>query len=230
MLHYDIVCRSRINQFILYIMITKNIVTAALVSTIVSAFVATPVFADSYEGTTPPKNLTVNKQVQDPRVKTFVENLDASMPESAYKPGQEVLYKLTIKNDSGETFNPVTVEDTFPQYLTFVSGPGTYDKGANRLFIKVENLIAGQTKTIELVAKIADAKDLPKDKVMFCNVKNHVHVYSPSRPDGDQDDAAICIKTGDVPTKLPVAGFNDLMLLLPFAGVGLTGIGFLRRK
>jgi uncharacterized repeat protein (TIGR01451 family) len=211
-------------------MITKNIVTAAIVSTVISAFVATPVYADSYEGVTPPKNLTVNKMVQDPRVKTFVENLGPADVESAYKPGQEVLYRLVIKNDSGETFNPVTVEDTFPTYLTFVSGPGTYDKGANRLFIKVENLIAGQSKTIDILAKVADVKDLPKDKAMFCNVKNHVHVYAPARPDGDQDDAAICIKTGPVPTKLPVAGFNDLMLLLPFAGVGLTGIGLLRKK
>lgn len=181
-----------------------------------------------YGGTTTcvPADLTINKQVKNPVSNIFVENLSSTDP--AFSPNTEVLFKLTIKNASGETFNPVTVKDTFPAYLTFVAGPGTYDKAANTLTFQLENLIAGETRTQEVLAKVVDTGAFPKGKTFVC-VTNAASVSALNRTDGDT--AQLCIQTEVLgATTLPVAGFNDLLILLPFVGMGLGGIALLRKK
>lgn len=181
-----------------------------------------------YGGTTTcaPTDLTVNKQVKNPVTNFFVENLSTTDP--AFSPGNEVLFKLTIKNASGETFNPVTVKDTFPSYLTFVAGPGTYDKPSNTLTFQLKNVIAGETRAIELLAKVSDKSAFPAGKSFFC-VTNLANVSALNRK--DSDTAQLCIQTQIMgATTLPVAGFDDLLLLLPFAGVGLGGLALLRKK
>ncbi len=180
-----------------------------------------------YGGTTTcaPTDLTINKQVKNSVTNFFVENLSTTDP--AFSPAGEVLFKLTIKNASGKTFNPVTVKDTFPSYLTFVAGPGTYNKPSNTLTIKLENMIAGETRTIELLAKVADKSVFPAGKSFFC-VTNLGEVSALNRK--DSDTAQLCIQTQIMgATTLPVAGFNDLLVVLPFLGVGLGGVGLLRK-
>ncbi len=181
-----------------------------------------------YGGTTTcvPSELTINKQVKNPVTNVFVENLTSTDP--AFSPGNDVLFKLTIKNGSGETFNPVTVKDTLPTFLTFVAGPGTFDKPSNTLTIKLENVIAGETRTVEILAKVLNSRAFPAGKSFFC-VTNAAAVSALNRT--DSDTAQLCIQTQVLGvTTLPVAGFDDLLLLLPFAGVGLGGLALLRKK
>src|SRR5260221_14701623 len=117
---------------------TKNNIVLSLTGIIASALVFAPsVFADTcttqYGGTTTcvPTDLTINKQVKNPINNVFVENLTTT--DATFAPGREVLYRLTIKNNSGQTFNPVNVKDILPPYLIFVSGPGTYDSATRTL-------------------------------------------------------------------------------------------------
>lgn len=181
-----------------------------------------------YGGTTTcvPADLTINKQVKNPVSNIFVENLSSTDP--AFSPNTEVLFKLTIKNASGETFNPVTVKDTFPPYLTFVSGPGTYDKATNTLTFQLENMIAGETRTQEILVKVVDTGAFPKGKTFVC-VTNAASVSALNR--NDRDTSQLCIQTEVLgATTLPVAGFNDLLILLPFVGTGLGGLALMKRK
>lgn len=191
------------------------------------ALAATPVFAQScttqyggqYGNTTTcmPADLTINKQVQNPVTGTFVENLTASDPIFAL--GQNVLFQLTITNASGQTFDPVTVKDVLPSDLTFVSGPGSYDSGNHTLTFTLSNLIAGETRTVQVMARVAWL-----DKSTVC-----VNNYAEARDDAvgrfDSDTTQLCLGSNVLgATTLPVAGFNDLALLLPFAGVALSGV------
>jgi len=193
------------------------------------AFGIPQVFADycttQYGGTETcrPSDLTINKQVQNPINGYFVENLSSG--DATFSPGAEVLFKLTIQNVSGETFNPVTVKDVLPSYLTFVAGPGTYDAGNRTLTFSLENFIAGETRTVEIMAKV-----LPTTASFVC-----VNNYAEARADivgrHDSDTAQFCIQTNVLgATTLPAAGYNDLFLLLPFAGMGLAGIALLKKK
>ena len=135
----------------------KNTIVLSLVACITGfAGLASPVYADmcttQYGGTTTcsPSDLTINKQVFNPITKTYVENLTTTDP--TYAPTAEVTYRLTVHNGSGETFQ-ANVKDTLPPYLSFVAGPGTYNKDTRVLEFRLENLIAGETRTIEILAK-----------------------------------------------------------------------------
>lgn len=215
---------------------TKNIVLSlisGLAFTACVARLAPTVFADTcttqYGGTQTcqSSDLIIDKQVQNPITGNFVENLGSDRP---FSPGATILFQLTIKNTSGQTFDPVTVTDVFPHYLSFVSGPGTYDAGNRTLTFTLNNVIAGETRTVQVMVKVANANQIPSMSTPLCE-----NNYSEARDDAvgrfDSDTAQICIQTNVLgATTLPVAGSNDLALLLPFAGLGLTGIALLRKK
>ncbi len=194
-----------------------------------SAFFAGTVHADSYgNGHEVPANLTINKEVKNPITNGFVENLGSTDP--TFSPGSTVTFKLTVKNASGETFSPVEVVDQFPDYLTFIESttPGTYDVGKRRLVMNLENLIAGESRTIEVTAKVAERSAFASDRDFFC-VSNYTKATAPARPNGDDDTAELCITTRVKGAEnLPVAGFNDFATILPFLSLG--GIGFILLK
>jgi uncharacterized repeat protein (TIGR01451 family) len=166
----------------------------------------------------------------NPITNGFVENLGSTDP--TFSPGSIVTFRLAVKNTSGETFSPVEVVDQFPDYLTYVgsSVPGNYDAGKRRLVIKLENLIAGETRDIEITAKVANRSAFASDRDFFC-VSNYSSVTAPARPEGDNDTAEICITTrvGGA-TNLPVAGFNDFATILPFLSLGGIGLVLLKKK
>ncbi len=170
-----------------------------------------------------PVNLTINKLVKHPTSGLFVENITSS--DTPYSPGAEVLYRMVIRNASGETMNPVTVTDQLPAEETFVSGPGTYStpgKPGGKLTFTLENMIAGETRTAEVLVKVE------ANTPTTCDIVNVAKVTSPARPDGDDDTVSICVSKA-APT-LPVAGADDLLLILPFVGTALGGLAMLKSK
>ncbi len=181
-----------------------------------------------------PSDLTINKQVAKPVENdskggptssvVFVDNLTTT--DSTFVAGAEVLYRLVIKNTSDVTFKTVTVKDTLPPYLEFVSGPGSYDASTRTLTFTLDNM-GKEERTVEIIAKVVDASRFPAGKSLFC-VTNIAEVRAENR--FDSDSAQICLKNGEVVTNLPVAGFNDFALILPFAGVGLGGVALLKGK
>lgn len=179
-----------------------------------------------YGGTTTcnPSDLTINKQVFNPVTKVYVENMTTT--DHTFAATNEVTYRLIVHNGSGETFQ-ATIKDVLPPYMEFVSGPGTYNKETRELEFKMENLIAGETRTVDLLARVVDASKFPDGKSLFC-VVNVADVRALNRY--DSDSAQVCLQNGPKPTILPVAGFNDLTMILPFLGVGLGGLALLRKK
>ena len=205
-------------------MISKHTALSLLTSVLLSLGAASPVAAQSYcEGPTP-TDLTINKDVRNPITGLFVDNLNVT--DATYSLGSEVLFRLTIKNASGETFNPVTVKDVFPDQLTFVSGPGTYDTKNRALTFELENLVAGESRTVEILAKFA-TNGIPNGTC----VNNTAYVSAPARPSGDNDTAQVCVQTEVLgATTLPVAGFSDILAVLPFIALGFGGITLLKKR
>lgn len=188
------------------------------------------VSADSsknYGGEETPTNLIINKEVKNPISNVYVENLGNTDP--TFSPGASVSFRLIIKNGSGETMNPVTVVDQLPNFLSFVSSAtkNTYDKGLNKVTFTLDNMIAGESRTIEMTVKVADKSAFANDRSIFC-VSNYSKVTAPARPNGDDDTAELCITTG--PGNLPVAGVNDVFAILPFLSLGGIGFALLKKK
>lgn len=212
-----------VNKYI-YLLLA-SLVAFALSTQSANAQDCTTQYGGGQYGTTTcnPNDLTINKEVKNPVSNVYVENLSAT--DATYSPGSEVLFKLTIKNGSGETFNPVTVRDVLPEHFDFVAGPGTYNKDNRTLTFALENMIAGQTRVVEVLTKVQTA-GLPND--LFCK-SNQSFVSALNR--NDEDSAQVCVTSKVLgATTLPVAGFNDLALLLPFAGLGIAGMALLAKK
>lgn len=203
------------------------------ITSLLASMGATSVFADSYGngGETPKNDITINKEVKNPVTNGFVENLGSADPK--FSPTGDVTFRFTIKNSSGETFNPVELTDQLPEFLTYVSSsvPATYDAGLRKVTMKLENMIAGETRTVEMVAKIADKNAFKSNRTVYC-VSNYAKVTAPSRPpSGDDDTADFCIQTQVAGVEnLPVAGVNDLMALIPFLSLGGVGVAMLRNR
>ena len=125
--------------------------------------------------------------------------------------------------------NPVTVTDQLPDYLSFVSAniPSSTTKGGNSVVFTLDNMIAGETRTIDLTVKVATKSAFPAGRSLFC-VSNYSKVTAPARPNGDDDTAELCITTG--PGTLPVAGVNDLFAMIPFLSLGGVGFALLKKK
>jgi uncharacterized repeat protein (TIGR01451 family) len=190
---------------------------------------ANTAFADecggTYQPACQPVDLTVNKTVKNPSSGVFVENLTANDP--TYSPGSDVLFRLTVTNSSGETFNPVTVRDVLPEHLTFISGPGTYDSASRTLTFTMDNLVAGESRTVEVLTRVVN---VATNAALFCEL-NYVKVTAAARPNGDDDTAQFCVQTNVLgATTLPVAGYNDMLVVLPFAAAALGGIALLKKR
>ncbi len=206
----------------------KQYIVLSLISTVLFALSAQSANAQNcttqYGGgeTCVPTDLTINKSVKHPTSGLFVENLSAT--DATYSPGSEILFKLTIKNGSGETFAKVDVRDVLPEHFDFVAGPGTYNKDNRTLTFTLENMIAGETRVVEVLTKV-QTTGLPSD--LFC-VTNQSFVSALNR--NDEDTAQVCVTSKVLgASTLPVAGFNDLMIIIPFLGLGSVGL-LLARK
>jgi uncharacterized repeat protein (TIGR01451 family) len=202
------------------------------IASLVASLGASSVHADSYGngGETPKNDITINKEVKNPVTNIYVENLGSADP--TFSPNGEVTFRFTIKNSSGETFNPVELTDQLPEFLVYWSSsvPATYDAGLRKVTMKLENMIAGETRTVEMVAKVADTGAFKSTRTIFCE-SNYAKVTAPSRPAGDDDTADFCIQTKVAGVEnLPVAGFNDLFTLIPFLSLGGIGATMLLQK
>ena len=137
--------------------------------------------------------------------------------------------------------NKTTVKDTLPQFVSFVSGPGSFDSNTKVLTFDVGNLAAGESRTFTIAAKVADADKLPSNQGITCVVNQAM-----STADNNQqssDNSQFCIGKpvlGETTkgglkvfpsqpiTKTPATG-PEMLGLLGLIPSAITGF-FLRKK
>lgn len=193
-------------------------------------FTAPVAFADStcttqYGGEVvcPKNEIVINKKVRYPtNPNLFVENLTKN--DDAYSPDSDVEYDIAVTNTSAVNYQTVTVIDQFPSYVTFVGGPGRYDESANKLTYEISDLDAGETVHNRIIVRVKDASVFPKDQEITCDIVNTVNVTGPDS--SDQDTSSLCVRTKVLgATTLPVAGFEDTMLIVGFIVLAILGFG-----
>lgn len=210
----------------------KKIVSTFVISTALfaaSLFAASSAFAQNYGTSSTPNDLNVNKKVRSPLPPfNFVENLNET--DLNYAPGQEVVFQLEITNSGNVIFEEVNVKDTLPANIVDARvAPelkGSFSKPI--LFFSLKDLHEGETRIVQVTAKIADnAKLTPDDKSLICET-NYVEVTSEGRK--DDDSARYCIRKDVKPvTTLPKAGVEDYLPMLPFMLLGAIGIALFIR-
>jgi len=182
-----------------------------------------------------PTDLFINKQVQDPADGTYVENITTPK----FSQGDTVVFKMIVKNNSNQIMNDVKVTDGVPENFEITDAQVSYtnvhsfknlfeiNSDKKNVTFYLDEMAVGQTKEMYLWTKLVGT--YPTDD-SFCR-DNWANVTASERPNGDKNFARVCIANKVLgTTKLPVAGAEDLLMILPFIATGLGGMALLRKK
>jgi len=113
-------------------------------------------------------SFSIEKLVQKPGKGggNYINNLSVNDPR--YTPSQQVKFQIIVKNTGDQVISNLKVVDTFPQFLSFVSGPGNFNNNNKTLTFNVVNLNPGQTVKYNVVGKVSDANLMPTDQGTVC--------------------------------------------------------------
>ncbi len=135
----------------------------------------------------------VNKTVQNPQTKVYVNNLSEKDPK--YKQGQIVLFKLTVKNTGQDPVSFVVIKDVFPEVVEFSGGVGNFDVDKRTLTINLEKLESGEQRDFYVMVKVKPTINFPKNKDVVC-VTNSTSITAQKKVKSDK--ARFCIEKGEV--------------------------------
>lgn len=183
-----------------------------------------------YGSTTPNLSILIDKMVAKPGGGVqnkggvvnyeYVDNL--SPADVRYKPGNQVMFKLKVKNTSNTSISNVTVKDFVPAYLEPIEGPGTYDSNSRVITFDAGSFAADEEKTYLLKMQLNTQDKMPSDKGLFC-LTNKAQAYNGNV--SDDDLAQFCVEKEVVGTvETPKAG-PEMGLILMLGQLGLLGAG-----
>ena len=181
---------------------------------------------------------TLNKLVQSAgKGGAFVENLNIN--DSKFSAGQTINFKIVVTNTGSTTITNLSVVDSFPQFIGFVSGAGNFDANSKKLSFTIDSLNPGQSREFIVTGKVVNEELLPSSASTTC-VINTVRAIDNSGATAD-DSAQACIQKNVISTtsspevfqKVPVkqvpATGPELYSLIALIPTGLAGV-MLRRK
>lgn len=147
--------------------------------------------------------IVINKTILNPSTNTFVENLGINDPK--HQPSSLVTFQLVVTNVSDSDISRINVVDTFPNFVNFSSGPGTFDTNTKTLSFSFDNLKRGESRTFTLQGTVVAANQLPADQGVVC-VVNQVSAKSEPTGEGAQDNAQFCIEKQIIGVEVPGKG------------------------
>lgn len=174
-------------------------------------------------------DLRIDKKVFDPKADKYVDNLASE--DYTFKVGEEILFRLTIKNISEIRIDNARINDDFDkidEYLNFLSSnEGDYRFGETDWKVKFDALGAldpDEEVTVYFKAQVKGANDIPVGLTCMTNV---AHAYSHDDITSDSDSSDFCIGTESakiVKKETPETGV-DLSSILAIEAVALLGLG-----
>jgi len=174
-----------------------------------------------YEG-----ELRLDKVVKNPSTGTYVDNLYSSDPN--FSADQEVWFKLNIKNTGSDDLNDVEVKDKFPNYVLFVSGPGSWNDTDKTLVWKIDHLSPSESKDYEIKGKIVGEGSLPTGSGTYC-VTNYGEAKKDNKSASDTSQLCITKKVLGI-TTMPKTGSNLILAAILLVSAFIFGILTLRKN
>lgn len=162
--------------------------------------------------------LQIDKEVLDPQNQKFVDNL--GITSWKFTSGDEITFKLRIKNVGDATFDKVEVTDTLPDFLERTSGD---------LNFEIKDLTPGETEEREFKTRVVSADKFPADKSVVCVVNA---AEARSGDERDRDTAQVCLEKKVLGiAKLPKVGpENSTWVILGSIILGLLGLAFINKS
>jgi uncharacterized repeat protein (TIGR01451 family) len=149
----------------------------------------------------PTYSFSIQKLVQKPGKGggSYVNNMSINDPR--YSPGQKVNFQIVVKNTGSQAISNINVVDSFPQFVSFVSGPGNFDNSTKALTFNIVNLNAGQTAKYTLTGKIADSNIMPSDQGVLCLINQAT--ATDNNGNADSVSSQFCVEKQVLGTKVP---------------------------
>jgi len=139
--------------------------------------------------------LIVNKTVQNPTTKAFVDALPSS---ASFAPNQDITFRISVTNNNNSSMSRITIIDHFPQYVTFTRGDGTFDTDKRTLTITLDKLAGNQTKTYTVTARTMGEDSLPTNPTCLAN---QIEVKTGLKR--STDNVQFCVGSGSVQNTAP---------------------------
>lgn len=147
-------------------------------------------------------NISINKAVINPQTNQFVDNLSINDPR--FQPGFITTFQLKIVNTGNSNISKVKITDIFPQYVTFSSGPGSFDNNTKTLTFEIDNLKSNEARTFTITGKIVDSSSIPIDQGgVVCVINQAQAVNLDYGSQVSQDNAQLCIEKVAVSSGFP---------------------------
>lgn len=208
-------------------------ILAILFALFVLIFSVPSVYASygQYDGETYDYSILIDKTVAIPNSEntnsgSYVDNLSPS--DSRFHAGNDVWFKIRVKNTSDRTLTAVVVKDFVPTYILPLEGPGTWDLDNRVITWNAGDFSADEEKTYYVKMRVYDLSMLPSDKGLFC-ITNTVEARN--NVAYDDDSSQICIeKTVSGVTKVPSAGPEMGMGLVALEMLGLGAGIYLKKR
>ncbi|OGC47292.1 MAG: hypothetical protein A3C22_02095 [Candidatus Levybacteria bacterium RIFCSPHIGHO2_02_FULL_37_10] len=178
-------------------------------------------------------DISIDKKVLNPQTNKLADNLGTNDPK--YKPDFIANFQIKITNTGDSALSRVDIKDIFPQYVAFSAGPGGFDSNTKTLSFSISNLNPNETKTFNILGRIAAKDQLPQGIICVVNQA----IATGDRDQVSRDNAQFCIEnvSETAPSGFPVfpaknikqtpaTGPESLALLLVPAGI----LGWFLRK
>lgn len=154
-----------------------------------------------YGANCPSGQLFLNKQVRNPQTGELVESLSPNGHN--FLPGQEVSFRIEVKNTGQSDLDNVRVQDKLPDTLDFISGPGNFNKHNRIIEWYINKLRPGESRLFDVKGKVVFNKEIKVSITCSLNVATAQKDQQVA-----QDSSSFCIqeKVLGVVKELPVTG------------------------
>ncbi len=217
-MYINVTCQSRffIGKIMKKIINITIIIFLALASLAFNKQTQAEVYCDDqYGGNCREIELQIDKLIYDPESNNFVDNLGIN--DYKFGNGEQITFKLKIKNNGEETFKHIDVRDYLPDYVQHLNGD---------LSFEITDLVVNETEEREITVKVVNADKMPEGKSIIC-VVNKAEAWNGS--DSDSDTAQFCIEEKVLGmTTIPKTGANlisAIILLIVAFSFGFYRIG-----
>jgi hypothetical protein len=122
------------------------------------------------------RDITFDLSVQNPTNNTFTDNLE--LQDGKYKPGQDVFFRLFVKNNTDKPINKITVKTVFPPHAVYSKGDGTYDANTKTLTTTIATLNASDSQNIFITGKILPENQIAGNDTVTCETAQATAAYN----------------------------------------------------
>lgn len=137
-------------------------------------------------------NVSIDKKLTHPKTNALVDNIGVN--DDKFGPESTVTFQIAVTNTGSAKISRVQVRDIFPQFVDFAAGVGNFDGGSKVLSFDVNDLNPNETRTFNIVGKVAKAENLPVNQGIVCVVNQATAKDVTNTGNPSMDNAQLCIQ------------------------------------